>query len=227
MYFLEPAGSKGQWCLDDYQFLPFLWGSSQLTDDGPIEPKQAIDERYYRGLADDYLYLGAIKYINEVKTGPFFEHSSTLYDISNVAHWSKVDQGMLKMYHGEVCCTQMDFSWRCSLLFQVLDKFPISVSNDKCTSFVGTLCRIWETKKILCLYTMNHHVIRNAVPHCSAHSVRQTDFFRSGRQNTWRWSFQETHSSLNSQSFGKGTARGSRDCAWITGNGISFLNICF
>jgi serine/threonine-protein phosphatase 2A activator len=101
-YFLEPAGSKGQWCLDDYQFLPFLWGSSQLTDDGPLEPKQAIDERHYRDLADDYMYLAAVKYINEVKTGPFFEHSSTLYDISNVAHWSKVNQGMIKMYHGEV-----------------------------------------------------------------------------------------------------------------------------
>ncbi|UJR35074.1 hypothetical protein I4U23_027850 [Adineta vaga] len=108
-YYLEPAGSKGQWCLDDYQFLPFLWGSSQLNDDGPIEPKQAIDERFYRDLFNDYLYLGAIKYINEVKTGPFFEHSSTLYDISNVAHWSKVNQGMLKMYYGEV-----------------LDKFPIA-----------------------------------------------------------------------------------------------------
>ena len=101
-YYLEPAGSKGQWCLDDYQFLPFLWGSSQLTDQGPIEPKQAIDERMYRDLAKDYLYLAAIKYINEVKTGPFFEHSSTLYDISNVAHWSKVNQGMIKMYYAEV-----------------------------------------------------------------------------------------------------------------------------
>ena len=39
------------------------------------------------------LYFGAIGFINDVKTGPFWEHSPTLYDISGVkGGWGKINK---------------------------------------------------------------------------------------------------------------------------------------
>jgi serine/threonine-protein phosphatase 2A activator len=52
--------------------------------------------------ARDYMYLGCIHYIHEMKKGPFHEHSPLLYDISGVVSWSKVSKGLLKMYLAEV-----------------------------------------------------------------------------------------------------------------------------
>jgi serine/threonine-protein phosphatase 2A activator len=37
-----------------------------------------------------------------MKSGPFFEHSPMLYDISGVPSWAKVNSGLLKMYLNEV-----------------------------------------------------------------------------------------------------------------------------
>lgn len=95
VYCLEPAGSRGVWGLDDFHFLPFLFGAAQLvgqTDVKPIEvlkftanihhPKcfikfminddiihdtlQISHEATVRLYADEYMYLDAIRWIFDV-----------------------------------------------------------------------------------------------------------------------------------------------------------------
>ncbi|KAI9151155.1 Serine/threonine-protein phosphatase 2A activator 1 [Blastocladiella emersonii ATCC 22665] len=101
-YTLEPAGSHGVWGLDDFQFVPYYWGSAQLIDHKHLKPSAVTDKEQAEHFAKDYLYFGCIDYIYRTKQGPFFEHSPILYDISGVAQWAKVNGGMLKMYVAEV-----------------------------------------------------------------------------------------------------------------------------
>ncbi|PQE25443.1 Serine threonine- phosphatase 2A activator 1 protein [Rutstroemia sp. NJR-2017a BBW] len=134
-YTLEPAGSHGVWGLDDHSFLPYIFGSSQycppITDDeampieGSLEDSPKTGDIVKKMVVDrerkNNMYFSAIGFINDVKTGPFWEHSPILFDISGVrAGWGKINkvclrlsycqdtsvtdalQGMIKMYNAEV-----------------------------------------------------------------------------------------------------------------------------
>ncbi|KAJ1672808.1 Serine/threonine-protein phosphatase 2A activator [Spiromyces aspiralis] len=65
-------------------------------------PAISIDPKTVDCEHREYLYLGGIKFIFEMKKGPFFEHSRQLYDISGVQTWEKVNKGLSKMYDVEV-----------------------------------------------------------------------------------------------------------------------------
>ncbi|KFY75027.1 hypothetical protein V499_04982 [Pseudogymnoascus sp. VKM F-103] len=116
-YSLEPAGSHGVWGLDDHFFLSYIFGSAQYSpaiQDGepmPVEgslpdapnPASVIKKNIVVQERKKNMYFAAIGFINDVKTGPFWEHSPILFDISGVrAGWGKVNKGMIKMYNAEV-----------------------------------------------------------------------------------------------------------------------------
>ncbi|OHE94278.1 phosphotyrosyl phosphate activator protein [Colletotrichum orchidophilum] len=117
-YTLEPAGSHGVWGLDDHSFLPYIFGSAQLTapvssdaDPMPTEgsvrgaPKTGdiVKPAVVEDQRGENMYFSAVGFINDVKKGPFWEHSPILFDVSGVKDgWGKINKGMLKMFNAEV-----------------------------------------------------------------------------------------------------------------------------
>ncbi|XP_062551514.1 serine/threonine-protein phosphatase 2A activator isoform X2 [Armigeres subalbatus] len=101
-YRMEPAGSHGVWSLDDFQFVPFIWGSAQLAVKSPIEPAQFVEDNIIDVYRKEFMFVGCIDYIRQVKTGHFAEHSNQLWSISAVPSWAKISTGLIKMYQKEV-----------------------------------------------------------------------------------------------------------------------------
>ena len=118
-YTLEPAGSHGVWGLDDHSFVPYIFGSAQLSPaidlteklqvppEGSAPDAQKPSSVTKRNIVDRErkrnMYFSAIGFIYDVKKGPFWEHSPILFDVSGVtAGWVKINKGMIKMYNAEV-----------------------------------------------------------------------------------------------------------------------------
>jgi len=101
-YMLEPAGSHGVWSLDDYQALPFVFGSAQLLNHKYISPKGIRQPDIVDNFYQDYMYLACVKFVLEMKTGPFAEHSPILNQSGDAESWAKVQQGMMRIYFQEV-----------------------------------------------------------------------------------------------------------------------------
>ncbi|KAI7695202.1 hypothetical protein SSS_09775 [Sarcoptes scabiei] len=96
-YRLEPAGSHGAFSLDDFQFLPFYFGSAQLIDHPTLIPS-SFPIRLVAEQNQNLIFYAALSFIHQVKNGPFAEHSNQLWNISAVQDWSKINNGLFKMY---------------------------------------------------------------------------------------------------------------------------------
>lgn len=90
---IEPAGSHGIWGLDDYQFLPFLLGSSELHNSVCV-----LDN------LKKSCYKEAIDFIKETKGKgniPFELIAPKLYSMRNLK-WTDVNVNLFRMYNEDV-----------------------------------------------------------------------------------------------------------------------------
>lgn len=54
------------WGLDDYQFLPFIWGSAQLVGHPVVRPRSIHNHELLKSYAGEYMYLAAVEFVKKV-----------------------------------------------------------------------------------------------------------------------------------------------------------------
>ena len=87
--------------------MPYIFGSAQLTRpitesesmplEGSVEraprPSDVTKPASVERLREVNMYFSAIGFINDVKKGPFWEHSPILFDISGIKDgWGKINK---------------------------------------------------------------------------------------------------------------------------------------
>lgn len=96
---LEPAGSHGPWVIDDYHFMPFLFGSAQL-----IDTKHSFSDLFEKENGN-FLYAEALAFCIKHKCRflktDFRKHSAALYSIKDV-DWESINERVMEMIEEEV-----------------------------------------------------------------------------------------------------------------------------
>ncbi|ELA46349.1 hypothetical protein VCUG_02154 [Vavraia culicis subsp. floridensis] len=96
---LEPAGSHGPWVIDDYHFMPFLFGSAQLIDTKLTFTDLFKNENSHLLYSEAVLFC--IKHKCRFVKTDFRKHSAALYSIKDI-DWKSINERVMEMIDEEV-----------------------------------------------------------------------------------------------------------------------------
>lgn len=103
-YTVEPAGSHGAWSVDDYNLLPYVFGSAQLVGQTQIDVKDIFSREKVLQYQDKNMYFRMIKNINDMKSYEITTNSPFISEIhlTKGMSWEKINSGMLHHFMVEV-----------------------------------------------------------------------------------------------------------------------------
>ncbi|KAH8385494.1 hypothetical protein KR093_011242, partial [Drosophila rubida] len=134
---LSAAGFQGAYSLDDYQFVPYLWGAAQLCHTPPFTPRQLLLPAVYGQWQRHYLLAGCVGFVADSKEGSFATHSCQLWSITTLSSWTQVYRGLHNMYLKEVL---NQFHMLRHMYFgQVMSFDPAPASSQLARPQLGTL----------------------------------------------------------------------------------------
>ncbi|KAH8243225.1 hypothetical protein KR032_005640, partial [Drosophila birchii] len=92
-----PIASNPRCAIEDYFFVPYIWGAAQLCLKPPFSPRQCDQPKEIESYRQDYMMVNLIENLPQ-KCGPLSNHAFQLWCILSVPTWPDVYRGLERCY---------------------------------------------------------------------------------------------------------------------------------
>ncbi|XP_016972084.1 serine/threonine-protein phosphatase 2A activator [Drosophila rhopaloa] len=100
-----PIAKDPMCSIDDYYFLPYLWGAAQLSLEAPFTPMQCDLARVVEGHRQDYMMVDLIEHLQKTRGGQLSQVAFQLWSILSMPTWPQVYRGFERNYIDQVLCS--------------------------------------------------------------------------------------------------------------------------
>ncbi|XP_017050709.1 serine/threonine-protein phosphatase 2A activator [Drosophila ficusphila] len=93
-----PIARDPKCSIDDYYFLPYLWGAAQLSVEAPFTPMQCEQGKLIECHRQDYMIVDLIDHLQKSRGGPLSQVAFQLWSILSIPTWPQVYRGLERNY---------------------------------------------------------------------------------------------------------------------------------
>ncbi|KAH8374135.1 hypothetical protein KR200_008179, partial [Drosophila serrata] len=119
-----PKVSNPRSVIEDYFFVPYLWGVAQLCIKAPFSPKQCDRTKEIESYRHDYMLVNLIENLPD-KSGPLSYHAFQLWCLLSVPTWPEVYRGLERCYLNHILSSF--HTVEIAIFWELMSFDPISV----------------------------------------------------------------------------------------------------